>query len=588
MARNLGPTSSVGLRTFVARYWGEIRPYRFQLLLASLALLATVVLRMIEPWPLKFLFDGLLHRSGRGTANFLSGLSLPQLIWFGAGATCAAIALRALSEYVGKCLLSNVSNRVVNAVRIKLFRRLLGQSLHFFHHSRGGDLVLRMMSDISMLRDVSTNAMVPLLVSALTFVSMWIVMFVIQWQLALAAFAVLPLFWLVCLKTTSRIRASSRQQREREAALASTVSESISSIKLVQAMSLEDRLTAIVESQGGVSSNQEIRSTKLSAALERSVDLFFALASGLVLLIGMRLVMNGQSSPGDLLVVLAYLKRAFSPIQDYAKYTSRIAKASAAAERIITLNDAPVTETDRPDAIEAPRLRGAIEFKDVRFTHPGRKQVLVNASFSVAPGEIVAIIGRSGAGKSTLADLLLRFISPQSGTVSIDGQNASTFTAASLRAQIDVVLQETILLDGTIRENLVLGRSVSDADLSDALRLAGAEEFIQLLPQGVMTEIGERGVMLSHGQRQRIALARAALRKSPILVLDEPTAALDPANRTAVGKAIAKLSPSRSTILITHDMELARFATRVLRLSHGRLVDVTHELAADEQLATME
>jgi ATP-binding cassette, subfamily B, bacterial len=273
-------------------------------------------------------------------------------------------------------------------------------------------------------------------------------------------------------------------------------------------------------------------------------------------------------------VFLAYLKNAYKPARDFAKYTTRLARASAAGERILDILDRAPDVRDRPGAMSAPSFRGSVRFEHVTFGYEPGRPVLHDIDLAVQPGRRIAIVGGSGSGKSTLASLLLRLYDPWQGRVLIDGSDVRGFTLESLRAQVAIVLQDPWLFALSVRENLACAAPGADhTRIEEAARLANAHEFITAMPNGYDTIIGERGVTLSNGERQRLALARAALRPAPILILDEPTTGLDAENAAAVMTAIDRLARRRTTFLITHDLRLAARAELVLCLDGGRIIE---------------
>jgi ATP-binding cassette subfamily B protein len=279
-------------------------------------------------------------------------------------------------------------------------------------------------------------------------------------------------------------------------------------------------------------------------------------------------------TPGELLVFLAYLKSAYRPVQDFAKYTSRLGKASAAGERVIDLLERVPDVRDLPNAVRAPALTGAVNFEHVCFSYESGKDLLRDINIKIRPGEHVALVGPSGGGKTTLFSLILRLYDPQQGRVTIDGRDIRDFTLESLRGQISVVLQDNVLFATSARENIACGaQGPSFEEIQDAARLANAHDFILNLPNGYDTVLGERGVTLSHGQRQRLAIARAAIRRAPILILDEPATGLDRKNEREVLNALERLYGARTTFLITHDPHHAATADTILYLERGRIVE---------------
>jgi ATP-binding cassette subfamily B protein len=320
--------------------------------------------------------------------------------------------------------------------------------------------------------------------------------------------------------------------------------------------------------------SEEVKTRRLSAGLERTTDLLIAVATALVLWYGGLLALKGSLPPTDLLPFLFYLKRGFRPLQDFAKYAARLAKATAAGERIVELLDIVPEVCDSPQARPAPRFSGRIQFESVSFHYEPDKSILHDFAVDIAPGQLVALVGPSGSGKSTLLNLLMRFYEPTQGRILIDGHELRDWTLASLRGQISVVLQDTVLFAANVYDNIGFGAvNVGREQIEAAARLAGAEDFIRALPQGYATPLGERGVNLSHGQRQRIAIARAAVRDATLVLLDEPTTGLDPKNKRLVRDALLRLGQGRTTLWATHDLSEAAQADNVLFLDSGRVLE---------------
>jgi ATP-binding cassette subfamily B protein len=356
--------------------------------------------------------------------------------------------------------------------------------------------------------------------------------------------------------------------------MAATATESMAAIKVIQALSLQDRFSSDFSGQCKRDQQESIKGARLSAKLERTIDVLVALGTASVLWYGARLVLLGELTPGSLLVFLTYLKRSFRPAQDFAKYTARLSKAAAAGERVLDLLDRTPEVQDLPHATAAPVLRGSICFDAVTFAYEPRQLVLDNLQLEIGAGCRVAIVGPSGIGKSTLLSLMLRLYDPQRGRVLIDGRDIRDYTLASLRAQISIVLQDNLLFAANVWDNIRYGDFEATRDeIETAARLANAHDFIVGLPQGYDTVLGERGATLSHGQRQRIAVARAAVRQTPILILDEPCTGLDQENELAVTQALDRLACGRTTLLVTHDLLQAARADEICYLDRGRVIE---------------
>jgi len=568
----------------VARTLRRFRPYlgRQRGLIAAslLALFAEMGLRLLEPWPLKVVVDAVTGRHGRvlPATDLLTGL--PRLTFLTAVALALVVitGLRALAEYSSTVGFALIGNRVLSEIRAELYRHLQRLSLSFHAKARSGELVTRVINDIGLLRDVVVTAVLPLAANLLILAGMAGVMLWLNWRLTLLVAAMAPLFWLSAISLSHRIHEASRRQRQREGAVAAATAEAMAAINNVQALSLQDRFDQVFSTANRKSMSEEVKANRLGAALERRVDLLIAGATALVLWYGGRLVLEKALTAGDLIVFLTYLKNALRPVRDFAKYTGRLAKAAAAAERVVDLLERTPEVQDLPGAITAPRLLGPVVFDRVSFAYEPGRLVLQDVSFEASPGQRVAIVGPSGSGKTTLVSLLIRLYDPGQGIVRVGKHDIRRYTLDSFRSQVSVVLQDSLLFATSVRENIAYGApDPTRAEIEAAARLANAREFIEALPEGYDTVLGERGITLSRGQRQRIAIARAAVRRAPILILDEPTTGLDEENLQAVIEALDRLAAGRTTFMITHDLDLAR-ADLILVMDSGRLIEQgTHD-----------
>lgn len=578
MARSQFQEVIPGIWRILKRFSPYIRKQQSLIIAAMLALFSEIGLRLLEPLPLKFIFDEIFAQQAAGEIShpifFGATLDTRSLILLSAVSIIGLAIARGMTAYWSTIGFALAGNRVLTEVRSALYNHLQTLSLSFYNRTRGGDLTLRVISDVAVLQDVVVTALLPLLANCLVLLGMVGVMFWLNPQLALLALALFPVFWFSTYRLTQRIRAVSKQQRQREGAMAATAAESIGAIKIVQALSLQDQFASIFTHQNQKSLKEGVKAKRLSARLERSVEVLVAGATALVLWRGADLVLTNALTPGDLLVFLTYMRNAFKPVRDFAKYIGRLAKASAAGDRILDLLDHAPEIYDLPGAKPAPRLAGAVQFNQVSFAYEPGHPVLQNIDFAVEPGQRVAIVGYSGSGKSTLTTLLLRLYEPNQGSVSIDGNDIRQYTLESLRTQISVVLQDSLLFAASVWDNIAYGTTnATQAEVIAAAKLANAHDFIMNLPNGYNTILGERGVTLSGGQRQRLSIARAAIRKAPILILDEPTTGLDKANEQEVLDALERLAVGRTTFLIVHDLELAARADFVLYLEQGYLVE---------------
>lgn len=562
-----------GLRRTLTRFRPHLREQSRLLAGGGAALFLEVGMRLLEPWPLKFVLDAVVAAAG-ADLRVEQPAGLRTVLVVATLALVAVVALRALAAYVMTVLFALAGNRVLTRVRAELYAHLHTLSMAFHDSARTGDLVTRVTGDIGRLQEVVVTAALPLVGNVVTLFGMLVVIAFLDWQLALLVLLVFPVFLLTSLRLTRRISTVSRSQRQAEGALASLATESLGSMQVVQAYSLEDQMQRTFGGSNQKSLQDGVQAKKLSAGLERKTDVLVGLATALVLYIGATRVLSGNLTPGELVVFLTYLKTAFKPMRDLAKYTGRIAKASASGERIVDILDTRPDIEDRSWARPAPAFRGDVRFEGVHLSYVPGHPVLRGLDLWVRPGERIAVVGASGAGKSTLVSLLTRLRDPEDGRVLVDGHDLRDLTLASVRRQVAIVLQESVLFAGTIRDNIAFGRpDATDAQIEAAARLADAHSFVLAMPDGYDTVVGERGSTLSGGQRQRIAIARAAVRDAAIVVLDEALTGLDRDTEREVVQALGRLTAGRTTFVITHDLEAATDADRIVFLEGGAVID---------------
>ena len=553
----------------------DVAPHRALILFGVLALLLEVAFRVLEPWPLKIVVDAVTAFRGAKVSHQPASVEL--LIGCGV-ALLLIVGLRALSNYLATICFALVGSRAATSLRARVFRHVQGLSQQFHARNRSADTVQRIVGDVARMQEVAITAGLPLMANVATLLVMVVVMFVLDPLLASVVLVAVVAFAVTSGPTSRKITAASRQTRKGEGQLANTAQESLASIRVVQAYGLENLVEENFTSANRTSLREGVRSRRYAARLERTTDVIVGLATAIVLVGGGLRVMQGAMSPGDLVLFTTYLRTTMKPLRDMAKYTGRIARASASGERVADLMEI-TPDVVTPDMPVRPNIVvGAVQFDRVVTEYDG-VQVLRGLDLNIRPGERVAIIGPSGAGKSTLVSLLVRAIDPVSGCVRLDGHRLTDFDLTQLRASVSLLHQEAVLFTGTIRENIRMGRGdATDAEVEDAARAANAHDFITEQPDGYETVVGERGGTLSGGQRQRIAIARALLRRSPVVILDEATTGLDPEAASLVLDAIDRLAAGRTTLAVTHDAEVALRATRVVWIEDGRIrLDATPE-----------
>jgi ATP-binding cassette, subfamily B, bacterial len=400
-------------------------------------------------------------------------------------------------------------------------------------------------------------------------------LFYLQWQLALVALIVSPVVWVLARRFSSAVKAAAREKRRRAGSISAIAQESLGHIAIVQAYNRQAEEASRFSRQAFASMEAQLASARLKALFSPLIDLVQMSGTLIVVAVGAWYLAQGLLSLGGLLVFLAYLGKLYSPIRGLGGLANTAFAATASAERVIEVLDERPLVAESSQARPLANVRGSVEFEAVSFVYPGvRQPALDGVSFRVEAGQVLALVGASGAGKSTIARLLLRFYDPTAGRVLLDGHDLRSATLASLREQVTLLLQETLVFDGTIRDNIAFGRpDATDAEIIEAARAADAHAFITSLPDGYAASIGQQGRRLSGGQRQRIAIARALIRDAPVLVLDEPTTGLDGRSSARILAPLRRLMAGRTTIIISHSLASVRAASSVLVLEGGRVVE---------------
>ena len=556
-----------------------LRPHWKTLLVALLAVVGETLADVLEPWPLKIVVDNILQ--GRRLPRLLDaavvgafGSSQSALLKFALAMVVLIAIVGGIGAYVEKYLTTSVSQWIAHDLRLLLYQRIQRLSLADHGKSRAGDLISRVTKDIDDVQDFIDTALIGIAVNVLTLVGMIGVMLYVNWRFTLIGLSVAPVLFVFVYFYSRKIKEASRTVKRKESDLMSGVAEVFNSIQVAQAFAREDyedrRFTS--ESRENVRAGLQARSIK--AKLSPMVDVIVAIGTCLVLGYGVTLVSAGELSTGVLIVFLMYLKKSYKPIKDLSKIANTLSKTAVSYERIQEVLGTESAIADMPGARTAPPFKGTIEFDRVTFGYEKDACVLRDVSLRVEAGQVAAIVGTSGMGKSTIASLVPRFFDPIAGAVTIDGADVRTLTLKSLRDQISFVLQDSLLFRGTIWENIAYGKpTAAPEDTIRAAQLANAHEFILNLPYGYATMVGERGSTLSGGQRRRIAIARAIVRDTPILILDEPTTGLDAASERAVVEAVERLMKGRTCLIIAHHLETIRRADVIFVVKDAAIVE---------------
>jgi subfamily B ATP-binding cassette protein MsbA len=554
-----------------------VRPYRWMLVIAFAAMLVEGAADLLDPWPLKIVIDYVIGTKPMpawlAAWPLISGDKLTLLTVTGVAVIIVAV-IGSIASYWSSYLSTTAGQHVMHDLRHAVYHHVQRLSLSFYEHQQTGDIIVRLTSDIDAAQDFVSSVLLGILLDVLTLIGILVVMFYLDWHLTLIAVSVTPILGFVVFRLTSRIKKAAREVKKRESALASVVQESITSVRVVKAFSGEDYEESRLDQQSLAGVEAALRARSYKARLSPLVDIIVATGTCLVLLVGSRLVLSGELTAGGLVVFVAYLSRLYKPIKDLSKMTDTLSKAAVAFERIGEILRTESQVADRPDARPAPAFAGSIALDHVTFGYTTEQPILKDVSLVIEPGQAAALVGLTGSGKSTLISMIPRFYDPQSGVIRIDNTPIQEYTVKSLRDQIAVVLQESVLFRTTIAQNIAYGSPKATREqMISAAQAANAHEFIMRLPDGYETVVGERGDTLSGGQRQRIAIARAIIRDTPILLLDEPSAALDAESEELIFEAIGRLMQGRTSITIAHRLATIRRADVIFVLDDGRIVE---------------
>ena len=561
-----------------------IRPYWKLLAVAFAAMLAQGTADLLEPWPLKVIFDYVLGAKRVPpwlAAQMADAGDRLAVLNFAALAVIGIAIVGAISSYTQKYLSTTVAKRVGFDLRHLLYHHVQRMSLSFYEQRQTGDMVVRLTSDIDAAEDFISSAVLGIVLDLMTLVGMMGVMFYLDWRFSLIGLSVAPALFVMVYRFTRRIKKAAREVKKKESQLASVVQESISSARIVKAFAQEDFEEGRLDHESQEAVDLSLRARSVKARLSPLVDIVVSIGTCLVLWYGVRLVLADRLTSGALLVFVLYLGKMYKPMKDISKMSDTLSKAAISFERIGEILALESQVRDLPGAKPAPPFAGRIEFSHVRFGYDPDRPVLTDLNLVVEPGQRAALVGLTGSGKSTLIGLIPRMYDASGGQISIDGRDVRSYTLASLRSQVSFVLQDAVLFHVSVAQNIAYGKpGATREEIVRAATMANADEFITRLPKGYDTVVGERGDTLSGGQRQRIAIARAIIRNSPILLLDEPSAALDPESEALIFAGLSRLMAGKTSITIAHRLATVRDADVIFVLNDG----VISERGTHEQL----
>ena len=539
-----------------------IRPYIGRLALAIFCIVMAAGANLYLPWIIKDMIDKVLAERDMDMLNFIS-ISI-----------VVVFAFRGFFYYWQSYLVSYIGQRVVADVRLVMFKKFQRMPIAYFDKHQTGETMSYVTNDVAAVQSALVDNLIDLFTEASIFIGSVVLMFYIDWQLTLVTLITVPLVGYAMKIFGRKIKRSGTLIQEKIADITSLLQESISSIRIVKSFVRENYEIERFDRENNLNFQASMKNAQLTSLLTPTVEFLAAVAVTLIVWFGGYEVIHGVMSAGSLVAFLTYAVNLANPIKRLSRIYGRIQQAMAAVDRIFSVLDMEEPVNDKPDAVNLPKVEGNVSVDNVTFSYDGLHNALENVSFDVKPGQMIAFVGPSGAGKSTIANLIPRFYDVTGGAIKIDGLDIRDVKLSSLREQIGIVPQETLLFSTTVMENIRYGRlDATDDEVIAAARAANADNFIRDLPNGYQTQIGERGLNLSGGQRQRMAIARAMLKNPQILILDEATSALDTESEKIVQSALDKLMHGRTSFVIAHRLSTIFGADQIFVIDKGRICE---------------
>lgn len=565
--------------------WSLLKPYRSSLVIIMAAMLVQTAMSVATPWPLKIILDNVVgeHKLPPWLDDFLrpfmtSGGKM-QIAAAAAMATVLIALLGAAASYLANYYTTSVGQWVANDLRLRTYHHLQQLSLNYYNTHEMGTLLSTITADVQTIQNFASSSTLGILVDMFTIVAMLLIMFWLNWDFTMIAVGVTPFMLLMVSRFKKAVKKATREVRKQQSNVVAVVQQGLESMRVVKAFGRQDLEQEELSEVSKATVEAALKARRVKALLSPIVAVTVSLCTAFVLWRSSSLILKGTMTAGALTVFLSYLTKFFKPVQDLATMTNTIAQTAVGVERVRAILEANDVIEERGDAREPQALKGEIKFENVAFAYNKDAPVLTDVNFEIKAGQMVGVVGPTGGGKSTIVSLIPRFYDPSAGKVSVDGVDIRDYKIHGLRNQIAYVLQETVLFRGTVAENIAYGRGSATRDeIVEAAKLANADEFIAKMPQGYDTMVGDRGDTLSGGQRQRIGIARALIRNNPILILDEPTAALDTESEQLVMEALERLMKGRTVITIAHRLSTIRNSDKIVVLKGGVVAEEgTHD-----------
>lgn len=552
-----------------------VKPYIFRGLCAAICTAIAAGGTAYLPWIIKDMVDQVLKEKNTEMLNYIVISIIVVFI------------IRGMAFYGQSYLMNYVGQRVIIDIRKAVFEKLQRLSLDFYDKNKTGTIMSYVTNDVGALQSAMVENVVEMVTESVILIASIVMMIYLDWRLFLVTFSTFPVVLLFIDQFGKRIRKSGSRIQEAAADITSVLQETVSSARVIKSFVREEYEINRFEKENIKNFRANMKYAQLSATLTPTIEFVAAVGVTIILWYGGNSVIDGTITAGSLVAFLTYAVNISNPIKRLSRVIGNIQKAMAAGQRVFGILDLPETVQTLPGAKTMPTVKGNVRFNNVSFSYNPGEQVLNNVSFDVKPGEMIAFVGPSGAGKSTVASLLPRFYDVSEGSITIDGQDIRQVTLNSLREQVGIVPQETVLFNGSVYDNILYGRlDATKEEVEAAAKAANAHNFIMELPNGYQTMLGDRGMNISGGQRQRISIARAILKNPQILILDEATSALDTESERVVQEALDRLMVGRTSFVIAHRLSTIKNADKIMVLEKGCLVEQgTHdELMAQDGL----